>query len=61
MYMDVATNGKTRPSMIKVCVEIDLSKPGLNYVFIGSKNATNPLQGHEQKIEYEGITKYCIH
>nr|XP_009765570.1 PREDICTED: uncharacterized protein LOC104217118 [Nicotiana sylvestris] len=61
MYMDVATNGKTRPSMAKVRVEIDLSKPRLSHVFVGSKNATNPLHGHEQKVEYEGITKYCNH
>lgn len=61
MAMDIATKGRTRLSMAKVRVEINLSKPRLNHVFAGQRNATNPLQGHEQKIEYEGVPKYCNH
>lgn len=59
--MDVATKGMTRPSMAKVRVEIDLTKPRLDHIFVGQRNAANPLQGHEQKIEYEGVPKYCTH
>lgn len=37
MAMDVATKGKTRPSMTKVRIKIDLTKPRLNHVFVVSK------------------------
>lgn len=41
--------------------KIDLTKPRLNHVFVGQGNATNTLQGHEQKFEYERVPKYCTH
>lgn len=59
MEIDVATKRRTRPSMAKLRVEIDLTKPKLSNVFVGQRNSTNPLQGFEQKIEYEGVPKYC--
>lgn len=57
--MGIATKGWTRPSMAKVRVEIDLTKPRVNHVWVGLRNATNPLEGYEQKVEYEGVPKYC--
>ncbi|XP_059315733.1 uncharacterized protein LOC132066438 [Lycium ferocissimum] len=57
--MDATTKGRTRPSMAKVRIEIDLTKPRLNKIWVGLRNAVIPLQGFEQKIEYKGVPKYC--
>ncbi|XP_070041196.1 uncharacterized protein [Nicotiana tomentosiformis] len=59
LEMDMATRGITRPSMAKVRVEIDLLKPLLETVYVGSKKEDSPLEGFVQKLEYEGIPKYC--
>ncbi|XP_059294577.1 uncharacterized protein LOC132047566 [Lycium ferocissimum] len=59
--MDNATNGRTRPSMAKVRVEIDLTKPRINKLWIGAEDENCPLRGFYQKIEYEAMPKYCTH
>ncbi|KAH0633403.1 hypothetical protein KY290_038355 [Solanum tuberosum] len=46
--MDVATNGRTRPSMSKVQVEIDLVKSHLDNVWMGLEDE-EPLRGYYQK------------
>lgn len=61
LSMDIATDYRTRPSMAKVRVEVDLTKPQLKYVWVGQENETNPLKGFMQKLEYEGVPKYCKH
>lgn len=44
LEMDVATRGKTRPSMAKVRVEIDVLKPLLNSVWVGADGEDSPLK-----------------
>lgn len=56
--MDAATKCKTRPSMAKVRVEIDLLKSQPELVFLGFENDNSPLRGHVQKLEYENIPRY---
>lgn len=59
LALDVAAGGKTRPSMVKARVEIDLLKSLVESVFVGSEDENAPLRGFTQKIEYESIPKYC--
>ncbi|KAK4723877.1 hypothetical protein R3W88_026656 [Solanum pinnatisectum] len=56
-----ATNGRTRPSMAKIRVEVDLLKPQPNTVWVGLEDDKCPLRGFNQKLEYENIPKYCKH
>ncbi|XP_060210340.1 uncharacterized protein LOC132637239 [Lycium barbarum] len=58
---DVATKNKTRPSMAKGRVELDLLKPLLESIWIGDEDEDSPLKGFEQNIEYEFVPKYCKH
>lgn len=59
--MDIATDYRTRPGMAKVRVEIDLTKPLINFVWVGQDEKTNPLKGFTHKLEYEGLPKYGKH
>ncbi|KAM3337881.1 hypothetical protein P3S68_032206 [Capsicum galapagoense] len=59
--MDAATISKTRPSMAKVRVELDLLKSHLDSVWVGLEDEDLPLRGFTQKLEYEAIPKYCKH
>ncbi|KAK4716268.1 hypothetical protein R3W88_014606 [Solanum pinnatisectum] len=60
LEMDLATIGRTRPSMAKVRVEIDLIKPQLDSVYVGLTHKNFPQTGFmQEKIEYEGVPKYC--
>ncbi|XP_009765415.1 uncharacterized protein [Nicotiana sylvestris] len=61
LTMDMATNNKTRPSMAKVRIEVDLTKPKLNSVWVGQEYETSPLKGFTQKLEYENVPKYYRH
>ncbi|XP_070031808.1 uncharacterized protein [Nicotiana tomentosiformis] len=47
--------------MAKVRVEIDLTKPQPDSVWVGSENEEFPLKGYTQKIKYESIPKFCKH
>ncbi|XP_009768438.1 uncharacterized protein [Nicotiana sylvestris] len=57
--MDLATRGRTRPSIAKVRVEIDLLKDQPNSVYVGQIYDNAPQKGFMQKIEFEGVPKYC--
>ncbi|OIT35442.1 hypothetical protein A4A49_24660 [Nicotiana attenuata] len=59
LEMDLATRGRTRPSMAKVRVEIDLLKDQPNSVYVGQTYDNAPQKGFVQKIEFEGVPKYC--
>ncbi|OIT35885.1 hypothetical protein A4A49_16517 [Nicotiana attenuata] len=59
--MDIATRGKTIPSMAKVRLEVDLLKPLLTNVWVGDEDDDSPLKGFEQKLAYENVPKYCKH
>ncbi|OIT40106.1 hypothetical protein A4A49_19696, partial [Nicotiana attenuata] len=61
LEMDLATRGKTRPSMAKVRIEIDLLKQQPNAVYVEQVFDNAPQKGFIQKLEYEGVTKYCKH
>ncbi|XP_060203087.1 uncharacterized protein LOC132631534 [Lycium barbarum] len=59
--MDVATENRTRPSMAKVRVEVNLTKTQINFIFIGTENENCPHKGFYQKLEYENAPKFCTH
>ncbi|XP_059289097.1 uncharacterized protein LOC132042593 [Lycium ferocissimum] len=59
--LDAATKTMNRPSMAKIRVEIDLMKPIIHNVWIGTEDENDPLKGYVQKVEYENIPKYCKH
>ncbi|XP_059295378.1 uncharacterized protein LOC132048698 [Lycium ferocissimum] len=61
LELDSATKGRTRPSMAKIRVEIDLLKPLPDAIYVGLIHENSPQTGFMQKIEYEGIPKYCKH
>ncbi|KAH0706060.1 hypothetical protein KY285_010590 [Solanum tuberosum] len=56
---DAATTGKTRPSLAKVWVEVNLLKKLPDQIWVGLEDEGIPLKGYFQKIEYENILKYC--
>ncbi|XP_070025938.1 protein PXR1-like [Nicotiana sylvestris] len=47
--------------MAKIRVEVDLLKPLPQSVFVGQEYEDSPLKGYAQKLEYEGVLKYCKH
>ncbi|MCD9640936.1 hypothetical protein HAX54_026693 [Datura stramonium] len=53
LSMDSATDHRTRPSMVKVRVEVDLTKPKINTISVGSEDEGSPLKGFNQKLQYE--------
>ncbi|KAK4713216.1 hypothetical protein R3W88_019123 [Solanum pinnatisectum] len=57
----LATKGRTRLSMAKVRVEIDLLKPQPESVYVVLIHEKSPQTGFMQKLEYEGIPKYYKH
>ncbi|XP_060210726.1 uncharacterized protein LOC132637688 [Lycium barbarum] len=61
LELDMATKSRTRPSMAKIRVEIDLLKTLPDKIWIGMEYENAPLKGFYQKVEYEGIPKYCKH
>ncbi|XP_070052665.1 uncharacterized protein [Nicotiana tomentosiformis] len=61
LVLDAATYERTRPSMAKIRVEVNLLKPLAKSVFIGQEYEDSPLDGYTQKLEYEGIPMYCKH
>ncbi|XP_059310041.1 uncharacterized protein LOC132061203 [Lycium ferocissimum] len=61
LCLDAATTSRTRPSMTKARVKIDLLKPRIFEVWVGLEDEDSPLKGFTQKMEYENIPKYCKH
>ncbi|XP_070024832.1 uncharacterized protein [Nicotiana sylvestris] len=61
LVLDAATMGKTRSSMAKIHVEVDLLKPLPQSAFVGQEYDDSPLKCYTQKLEYEGVPKYCKH
>ncbi|XP_070042121.1 uncharacterized protein [Nicotiana tomentosiformis] len=53
--------GRTRPSMGKIRVEVDLLKPLPESVFVGQEYDESPLKGYTQKLEYKSVPKYYKH
>ncbi|OIT38954.1 hypothetical protein A4A49_25151 [Nicotiana attenuata] len=47
LSMDIATDYRTRPCMVKVRVEVDLTKPLIQSIWMGSEGEANPLKDSE--------------
>ncbi|KAH0641373.1 hypothetical protein KY285_037959 [Solanum tuberosum] len=60
LYLDSPTSQRTRGSMAKVRVQVDLTKTRLPHIWMGFKNS-DPNKGRWQKIQYEGIPNYCMY
>ncbi|XP_059281415.1 uncharacterized protein LOC132035126 [Lycium ferocissimum] len=54
---DLATDHRTRPSMAKVRLEVDLTKPKVTSIFVGVEEDSSSLKGFYQKLEYENPPK----
>ncbi|XP_020243296.1 uncharacterized protein LOC109821524 [Asparagus officinalis] len=53
LCLDKATATLARPSVARMCVEIDLRKPPPQFIWIGL------YEGFEQPVVYERLPKYC--
>ncbi|KAG5606117.1 hypothetical protein H5410_027609 [Solanum commersonii] len=60
LYLDSATMQKTRGSVAKVRVQIDLTKERPQHVWLGFSEK-DPNLGKWQIIEYEDVPSYCIY
>ncbi|XP_020702189.1 uncharacterized protein LOC110113827 [Dendrobium catenatum] len=56
LQTDQATASKTRPSVARVLVEVDISKKHPKEVWVGSK-----AYGYMQKAEFEKFPEFCNH
>ncbi|XP_027120509.2 uncharacterized protein [Coffea arabica] len=57
LFVDAATSAVARPSLARVCVEIDLLQPRPSRIWIGNGN----YDGFWQDLVPENIPKYCPH
>lgn len=63
LFLDLATYKKTKGSMAKVKIQIDLTKLRPYHVWLGFNEEENS-QGKWKKIQYEGVQEfytYCKH
>ncbi|KAK4707181.1 hypothetical protein R3W88_033254 [Solanum pinnatisectum] len=60
LYVDTASIKRTRASMAKVKVQIDLTKARPRHVWIGLNDEDLTI-GRWQPIEYENIPPYCVY
>nr|GMD58854.1 uncharacterized protein LOC109177283 [Ipomoea batatas] len=58
--LDEATARRSRPSVAKVRLKIDVSKPRLNQVWIEIVNNNGMVKGFWQYIEYGRMQWYCL-
>ncbi|KAL0907216.1 hypothetical protein M5K25_025770 [Dendrobium thyrsiflorum] len=56
LQTDQATAARTRPSVARVLVEVDITKKHAKEVWVGSK-----AYGYLQKVEFENIPDFCSH
>ncbi|KAI0522459.1 hypothetical protein KFK09_004838 [Dendrobium nobile] len=56
LQTDQATAARTRPSVARVLVEVDISKKHPKEVWVGSK-----AYGYLQKVELEKVSEFCNH
>ncbi|KAH0679898.1 hypothetical protein KY284_020983 [Solanum tuberosum] len=59
LLLDKATLTKTRPTIVKVRVEIDLTKPLIDEVILEITNRDGLIEMINQRIEYETIPAFC--
>ncbi|KAG5586020.1 hypothetical protein H5410_046454 [Solanum commersonii] len=60
LFLDSPTSQRTRGSMARVRVQVDLIKARPPHIWMGFKNS-DPNKGRWQKIQYEGIPDYCMY
>ncbi|KAK6803127.1 hypothetical protein RDI58_000911 [Solanum bulbocastanum] len=60
LYLDSATMQKTRGSVAKVRVQIDITKERPQHVWMGFSEK-DPSLGKWQIIEFEDVPSYCLH
>ncbi|KAI0516335.1 hypothetical protein KFK09_009007 [Dendrobium nobile] len=56
LQTDQATASRTRPSVARILVEVDITKKHAKEVWVGSK-----ALGYLQKVEFEKIPDFCTH
>ncbi|PKU70799.1 hypothetical protein MA16_Dca012552 [Dendrobium catenatum] len=56
LQTDHATMTRTRPSVARVLVEVDISKKHVKEIWVGSK-----AYGYLQKVEFEKVSDFCHH
>ncbi|KAL0904830.1 hypothetical protein M5K25_026985 [Dendrobium thyrsiflorum] len=56
LQTDQATAARTRPSVARVLVEVDITKKHAKEVWVGSK-----AYGYLQKVDFENIPDFCSH
>ncbi|KAI0519813.1 hypothetical protein KFK09_007274 [Dendrobium nobile] len=56
LQTDQATAARTCPSVVRVLVEVDISKKHPKEIWVGSK-----AYGYLQKAEFEKVPEFCIH
>lgn len=60
LYLDTTSIQKTRESVAKVKVHIDLIKDRPSYIWMGL-DEEDIIEGRWQSIQYEGILDYCLY
>lgn len=58
LYLDAASVQKTRGSVAKVRLQVDLAKPRPPHVWMGFDEEDLTI-GRWQTIQYEGVPNYC--
>ncbi|KAL0927679.1 hypothetical protein M5K25_001877 [Dendrobium thyrsiflorum] len=56
LQTDQATASRSRPSVARVLVEVDITKKHPKDVWLGSENS-----GYLQKVEFENVPDFCVH
>ncbi|XP_028552313.1 uncharacterized protein LOC114580043 [Dendrobium catenatum] len=56
LQTDQATASRTRPSVARVLVEVDISKKFAKEIWVGSRDF-----GYMQKVEFEKVADFCTH
>ncbi|XP_028550231.1 uncharacterized protein LOC114579536 [Dendrobium catenatum] len=56
LQTDHATASRTRPSVARILVEVDITKKHAKEIWIGSK-----AFGYHQKVEFEKVPDFCNH
>ncbi|PKU71541.1 hypothetical protein MA16_Dca004383 [Dendrobium catenatum] len=56
LQTDKATASRTRPSVARILVEVDITKKHSKEIWVGSK-----AYGYMQKIEFEKVPDFCSH
>ncbi|KAG5595688.1 hypothetical protein H5410_036920 [Solanum commersonii] len=59
LSVDITTDFRNRLGMVKVRIEVDLTKPKHRSIWVRQEDTNNPVKGFYQKLEYEGVPKYC--